>query len=226
MAEERTLGLARAYDKDDEDLSKEALQARMEEARDSISQTVTEIKDNVTQQYENVKDALDWREHFRQRPVAWSLGAAGVGFCLGYGIAGAVKGHREEDEIYFETRQPYTSEPRGYASQQIGEPLAAGLASKATEANGHDKGPGIVSRIKETRAFDRLQQEVGTLGDRLVDELSTTAQEVVLPALLRKVKEWIGADLTQDKPKEMAASMRSESDASYAYEPQLERNPS
>jgi ElaB/YqjD/DUF883 family membrane-anchored ribosome-binding protein len=224
MAEERTLGLARAYDKDDEDLSKEALQARMEEARDSISQTVTEIKDNVTQQYESVKDALDWREHVRQRPVAWSLGAAGVGFCLGYGIAGALKGHGE-DEIYFDTGQPYASEPRAYASEQIGEPLAAALASRGTEA-GQDKGPGIVSRIKETRAFDRLQQEVGTLGDRLVDELSTTAQEVVLPALLRKLKEWIGADLTQDKPKEMAASMRSESDAGYAYEPELERNPS
>ena len=226
MAEERTLGLARAYDKDDEELSKEALQARMDEARDSISQTVTEIKDNVTQQYESVKDALDWREHFRQRPVAWSLGAAGVGFCIGYGIAGAVKA-RGADEMYFETGRPY-------ASEQIGEPLAAALAprttaTRITDTNGHDaqdKGPGLVSRIKETRAFDRLQQEVGTLGDRLVDELSTTAQEVVLPALLRKVKEWIGADLSQDKPKAMAASMRSESDARYAYEPELERNPS
>ncbi|MDQ3472396.1 MAG: hypothetical protein M3447_01535 [Acidobacteriota bacterium] len=225
MAEERTLGLARAYDTDDEELSKEALQARMEEARDSISQTVTEIKDNVTQSYESVKDALDWREHFRQRPVAWSLGAAGVGFCLGYGIAGAVKGQRE-DEIYFDTGRSTYAEPRSYASEQIGEPLAAARGPRSTEANGHDKGPGIVSRIKETRAFDRLQQEVGTLGDRLVDELSTTAQQVVLPALLRKVKEWIGADLSQEKPKQMAASMRSESDAGYAYEPELERNPS
>ena len=218
MAEERTLGLARAYDRDDEDLSKEALQARMEEARDSITQTVTEIKDNVTQQYESVKDALDWKEHFRARPVAWSLGAAGVGFCVGYGLAGAIK-DRGKDEIYFEPARPYSSE-------QIGEPLAASLASRPTEANGHDKGPGLVSRIKETRAFDRLQQEVGTLGDRLVDELSTTAQEVVLPALLRKVKEWIGADLSQNKPKAMAASMRSESEAGYAYEPELERNSS
>jgi len=218
MAEERTLGLARAYDRDDEDFSKEALQARMEEARDSISQTVTEIKDNVTQQYESVKDALDWKEHFRARPVAWSLGAAGVGFCLGYSIAGAIK-DRGKDEIYFEPARPYSSE-------HIGEPLAASLASGPMEANGHDKGPGLVSRIKETRAFDRLQQEVGTLGDRLVDELSTTAQEVVLPALLRKVKEWIGADLSQDKPKEMAASMRSENEAGYAYKPALERNPS
>jgi len=64
MAEERTLGLARARDTVetvDEQPSKEELQRRMEEARDSITKTVTEIKDNVAQQYENVKDALDWR---------------------------------------------------------------------------------------------------------------------------------------------------------------------
>src|SRR6187431_2051909 len=116
MAEERTLGLARAYDKDEpgtDELSKEALQARMDEARDSISQTVTEIKDNVTQQYEHVKDALDWREHFKKRPVAWSLGAAGVGFFLGYGIAGAIK-DRGADDLYFDSRP--------YATEQLGEP--------------------------------------------------------------------------------------------------------
>lgn len=215
MAEERTLGLARAYDREDEELSKEALQARMEEARDSISQTVTEIKDNVTQQYENVKDALDWREHFRHRPVAWSLGAAGVGFCIGYGIAGAIK-NRGHEEMYFAPGRPY-------ASEQIGEPLAAALSSRDAAANGHDKGPGLVSRFKETRAFDRLQQEVGSLGDRLVDELSTTAHQVVLPALLRKVKEWIGADLSKSNAPAEGASMRNESNF---YEPSLERNPS
>lgn len=214
MAEERTLGLARAYDRDDEELSKEALQARMEETRDSISQTVTEIKDTVSQQVESVKEALDWREHFRNRPVAWTVGAAGVGFCLGYGIAGAIKG-QGKDEMYFEPGRPY-------ASEQIGEPLAAALSPRSPE-NGHDKGPGLVSRFKETRAYDRLQQEVGSLGDRLVDELSTTAHQVVLPALLRKVKEWIGTDLSQDKPREESASMRSEG---HAYEPSLERNPS
>jgi hypothetical protein len=219
MAEERTLGLARALDRNDEELSKEALQARMDEARDSISQTVTEIKENVTQQYENVKDALDWREHFRNRPVAWSLGAAGVGFCVGYSIAGAIK-ERGRDEMYFEPARPYAAEQIG---EPIGEPLAAALSPRRTEANGHDKGPGLVSRFKETRAFDRLQQEVGSLGDRLVDELSTTAHQVVLPALLRKVKEWIGADLTTDKPKQEAASMRAEG---HSYEPILERNPS
>ena len=214
MAEERTLGLARAYEREGEELSKEALQLRMEEARDSISQTVTEIKDNVSERYESVKDALDWREHFRARPVAWTLGAAGVGFFVGYGVAGAVKG-QGQDEMHFEPVRPY-------ASEQIGEPLAAALSPRS-ETNGHDKGPGLVSRIKETRAYDRLQQEVGSLGDRLVDELSTTAHQVVLPALLRKVKEWIGADLTTKPVREEAASMRAEGST---YEPSLERNPS
>ena len=59
----------------------------MEQARDSITNTVTEIKENVAQQVETVKDALDWREHFKKRPVAWSVGAAGAGFFVGYGIA-------------------------------------------------------------------------------------------------------------------------------------------
>jgi len=45
MAEERDLALARAQADvgDDEDATKAELQRRMEEARESISQTVTEI---------------------------------------------------------------------------------------------------------------------------------------------------------------------------------------
>ena len=80
MAEERTLGLARAQDYTAEEPSKEELQRRMEEARDSISNTVTEIKETVANQVQAVKDTLDWREQFKKRPVAWSAGALGVGF--------------------------------------------------------------------------------------------------------------------------------------------------
>src|SRR5687767_15921052 len=100
MAEERNLRLARARDlRDTDDVSKEALQRRMEEARDSITNTVSVIKDNVAQQVESVKDALDWREHFKKRPVAWSLGAAGVGFFVGYGIAAALSDEDEENYV-------------------------------------------------------------------------------------------------------------------------------
>jgi hypothetical protein len=41
-----------------------------------------------------------------------------------------------------------------------------------------------------------LQTEVSSLGDRFIDELSTTAHKVVLPALFNKIKEMFGVDLS------------------------------
>jgi hypothetical protein len=215
MAEERNLGLARAREVGADDPSKAALQRRMEEARDSITNTVTEIKDNVAQQYENVKDALDWREHFKRQPVAWSLGAAGVGFFVGYGLAAALSSDDDGAEI------PYASQTmRSYEPQRmIGEPLAratAAASTPSTKTNGHDDGPGLLDRFKETSAYDRLSKEAGSLGDRLVEELSTTAQQVVLPALLKKIKGWIGIDLSN---KTKTTSMASEQRAHERYEP-------
>src|SRR6185503_5140849 len=190
MAEERTLGIARARDTVetvDEEPSKAELQRRMEEARDSITNTVTEIKDNVAQQYENVKDALDWREHFKRQPLAWSLGAAGVGFFVGYGIAAAITGD-DRDEIRYAPSPSYSLSA---------QPVTREASHTATtKPNGKDDGPGLLDRFRETSAYDRLSQEAGAIGDRLVEELSTTAQQVVLPALLRKVKSWIGLDLS------------------------------
>src|SRR6185503_16573746 len=187
MAEERTLGLARARDTVetfDEQPSKEELQRRMEEARYSITNTVTEIKDNVAQQYENVKDALDWREHFKRQPLAWSLGAAGVGFFVGYGIASAIKGDDEEDF--------YSSSTAGYQAAAYApaapERMLASSAIETSKANGKEDGPGLLERFRETSAYEKLSEEAGSLGNRLVEELSATAQQVVLPALLKKVK--------------------------------------
>ncbi|MGH9906346.1 MAG: hypothetical protein ACRD8U_12285 [Pyrinomonadaceae bacterium] len=221
MAEERTLGLARAPMSEGVDASKEELQLRMEEARDSISQTVTEIKETVAHQYKSVKDALDWREHFKKRPVAWSLGAAGVGFCVGYCIAATIKGDDLEEDSYV------PSERHAYTGQPILGQSPAVLAASAVQekSNGKDEQPGLIDRFKETRAFDRLQQEVGSLGDRLVEELSTTAQAVVVPALIRKVREWIGADLSDKSARESQPSGNLRSSTDSAYQPVLERNP-
>ena len=218
MAEERTLGLARAREVDeDEDPSKAALQRRMEEARDSISNTVTEIRDSVTEKYENVKDALDWREHFKRQPVAWTLGAAGVGFFVGYGIAAALTDDDRRD--YVST----TSET--YARPLISDTLSAAAPAKSVKANGHDEGPGLMERFKETSAYDRLSKEAGSLGDRLVEELSTTAQTVVLPLLLNKIKGWIGVDLSDKSARSSStgASMGGSQTATPAYRPTGER---
>lgn len=190
MAEERTLGLARARETEDDDPSKAALQRRMEEARDSISNTVTEIKETVTQQIETVKDALDWREHFKKQPVAWTLGAAGVGFFVGYGIAAALTDDRNEGS------QIYDSE--SYARPLIPESTSRAVPVKAatTAAGVEDASPGLLERFRETSAYERLSKEAGSLGERLVEELSTTAHTVVLPLLLNKLKGWIGVDLS------------------------------
>lgn len=188
MAEERTIGLARAREVEDEDPSKAALQQRMEEARDSISNTVTEIKDSVTEKYENVKDALDWREHFKKQPVAWSIGAAGVGFFMGYGLAAALTDNADN-----QSDASATSETYARPLMEVAAPVAT--AALNTSTNGHDQGPGLIERFKETSAYDRLSKEAGSLGDRLVEELSTTAHAVVLPLLLNKLKSWIGVDL-------------------------------
>jgi len=220
MAEERTLGLARARETVntvDDQPSKEELQRRMEEARDSITNTVTEIKDNVAQQYENVKEALDWREHFKRQPVAWSLGAAGVGFFVGYGIAAAISGD-DEEEIRYASSRAYSLSAQPAIGDKLGNALTRESSQSSTKTNGKDEGPGLLERFRETSAYDRLSQEAGALGDRLVEELSSTAQQVVLPALLKRIKNWIGVDLSSRTP-----SMAPNQKAVSPYEPATSR---
>ncbi|HKP71898.1 MAG TPA: hypothetical protein VJT82_03105 [Pyrinomonadaceae bacterium] len=247
MAEERTLGTARAPETDTTDdestnLTKEELQRRMDEARESITQTVTEIKDTVTNQYQNVRESisqsLDWREQYRRRPVAFSVGALGVGALLGYGVGGAVfGGGAEMPERYYEAegegdydengeQHVRTPTERAYAAQAITggsygssayAPPSQPQQSESDEAqsrpsysSGYEQSlastassepdkPSLFERFKETQAYDRLQAEVATLGSRAVEELSKTAQSVVLPALLGKLKDLIGIDLSTQR---------------------------
>lgn len=253
MAEERTLGTARAPETDaaDDDQTKAELQRRMDEARESITQTVTEIKDTVTTQYQNVRESisqsLDWREQYRRHPVEFSVAALGVGFLVGYGIGGAFGGGDSEmPERYYESEgddydvdesHVRTPNERGFAPQAIvggaygstaysqpqqpatdtrsssrdeqsyAAPAAAFADSRpsyssgyeATPASNEPAKPGILDRFKETPAYDRLQAEAATLGNRFVEELSKTAQAVVLPALLGKLKDLIGIDLSTQR---------------------------
>src|SRR5215510_8453839 len=122
MAEERTLGLARAQEQTGEEPSKQELQRRLDEARDSISHTVTEIRETVANQVQAVKETLDWREQFKKRPVIWSAGAAGVGFLVGCGLAAMVKGDSNRSSSYdkgYESYDRYGDESKSYAAQPI-----------------------------------------------------------------------------------------------------------
>jgi ElaB/YqjD/DUF883 family membrane-anchored ribosome-binding protein len=230
MAEERNLGLADTGEitgATDKDATKAELQRRMEEARESISQTVAEIKDTVATQYQNVREtvnnALDWREQYRRRPIVFTVGAASLGFLVGYSIAGAFKG--DEDNYVSRSFNEY-DEAGAYEEDEYGaqafraHPIAAPAAaagaataygrseatpsSRPSYSSGYQtdekakpeepEGPGLLERFKETRAYDRLQEEVSNIGNRVIDELSKTAQSVVIPLLLSKLKELIGVD--------------------------------
>jgi ElaB/YqjD/DUF883 family membrane-anchored ribosome-binding protein len=265
MAEERNVGLARAADTsadEDVDQTKAALQRRMEEARESITQTVTEIKDTVVNQYqqvkENISDTLDWREQYRRHTLPFTLTAFAVGTFVGYTVAGAFKGDGGEEEFDEDgafdrieagfdrgirakrsyAAQPVlgraasgayqrTSRPESNAStegdhgEDVGPetrpsyssgyqaptaPQAQGLAAYAAappaaqeEEDEESKGPGLLERFKGTKAYDKLQDELSTLGERALEELSRTAQTVVVPALLSKLKNLIGIDLSTQR---------------------------
>jgi ElaB/YqjD/DUF883 family membrane-anchored ribosome-binding protein len=285
MAEERNVGLARSTDSadDDADQTKAALQRRMEEARESITQTVTEIKDTVVNQYqqvkENISDTLDWREQYRRRPVPFTVGAFAAGALVGYAVMGAFKGGGDEEddeeqdsfdrvEAGFDRGIPraYASQPvlgkssgayqrtgrpesnaatesaevfgRGghEQSQDVGPdtrpsyssgyqaptaPAPQALASQsfsssdASEAEAEPKGPGLLERFKETKAYDKLQDELSTLGERALEELSKTARNVVVPALLNKLKGMIGLDLgAQGGAQQQGGGQRRQSAAS------------
>lgn len=200
MAEERTLGLARAQDQTAEEPSKEELQRRLDETRDSISQTVTEIKETVANQVQAVKNSLDWREQFKKRPVAWSAGAVGVGFLVGYSIGGIFED--DEDYRYSSAIDRYSEESKSYAAQPVlGTSAAAAMPSGgpglgARLGNGSkDHGPGILERVANTQAYERVRDEVGNIGNAFVQELSNTAKQVVLPALISSLRNFIGGHL-------------------------------
>ena len=201
MVEEGTLGLARStesrgelsesgeYSSNDSsnDSSKDELQRRMEVTRESISQTVDEIKDTMVNQYEAVKDTvsktLDWHEQVKKRPVVWSAGAVGAGFVVGYGVAAIVKGPAKISVPRYEearVRRATVSAPAGFQSN-AGADLPAKEESRS----------GLIRRLQETPAYDRVKNEAGVIGNRFVDEISKKAQEVILPAAVAWIGSWL-----------------------------------
>jgi hypothetical protein len=113
---------------------------------------------------------------------------------VGYGVAAAIKGE-DSDEHYGGSSTSYSQDFHAYE----GQPIIGTPAESSNKANGKHEGPSVLARFKETSAYERLSKEVGELGDHLIDELSTTARQVVLPALLMKLKNLIGIDLLEKK---------------------------
>jgi hypothetical protein len=149
---------------------------------------------------EGVDESLGWREEYRKRPLAFNLGAISIGFLVGYGLAAVLndgdyysEGGVEEivtPPVPYAASQPVASQVEKASRIDSGRKGSEGPEKDRTE------GPRWFERLKGTAAFERLEAEVGKLGDRFIDELSITAQTVVLPAMIAKLKEMIGIDLS------------------------------
>ena len=237
MAEEGTLGLARAASISADDSSKEELQRRMDEARESISQTVTEIKDTVVHQYESVKETisetLDWKEQFKKRPVAWTVGAVSAGFLTGYCITNMIKGDGNLNDRYAEGYEQARLDYQPVKSQAYTpKPAAAGFVAAADTVE--SEGPGIFSRIQETPAYGRIKDEASTIGGQLLSEVAQTAKGILVPAAVGWVKHWLeGLIPTKDEAESQSrsstfessspTSTQSSSQKSSGYRPVTER---
>lgn len=229
MAEERTLGLARAQELTAEEPSKQELQRRLDEARDSISHTVTEIKESVANQVQAVKETLDWREQFKKRPVVWSAGAMGVGFLVGYGLAAMAKG---DGGTYSSAIERYSDVSRSYAAQPILQ--ASAHSDSVKQGNGErDEGPGFFEKLTSTPAYQKVKNEAGNLGEAFVQEIGKTAKQLVLPAVITSLRNFIGGYLPNAEAgaaqSSEPSSMRAESDrprsgTGSSYQPAMERN--
>ena len=179
-----------------------------------------------------VKDTLDWREQFKKRPVVWSAGAMGVGFCVGYCVASFVKGDEHDD--YSSAIDRFGEESKYYTAQSVLGSSAAAMSmptqagTRSRQGNGtHEEGPGFFQKVANTPAFDRVKQEAGNIGDAVVKELSNTAKTVVLPALITSLRNFIGGYLPHaEKSQSTSPSQRDQSrGGTSSYQPSLERNP-
>lgn len=186
--------LASAPNTEATEATKQDLTAHTEQARQSIKETVAQIKDKATNQYQAIADNVantDWRQPARQRPLTFNLGALAAGFAIGYAIASTYKpGKKRGRSTSF-----YKDYNRATTTGNQGRSPASSSSNAYTMADYEappSAGPGIIDKLAGTQLFDRLQSEAAKISDQFINELSSLANNVVLPALTDKVKEVVG----------------------------------
>jgi hypothetical protein len=135
---------------DNDHLTKKQLQQQMEKTRESVAETVSEIKETISNQYDAAKQTvgsvLDYREHFQQEPLVWSLGALSAGFALGYTMGYAHK------------------ETKGSRRKTPLSAFADSLVNELSVVGNSLVMPTLNARIKELFGFDfsEVLESIGT----------------------------------------------------------------
>lgn len=195
MAEERDLtiyddtlnAIGTETDESAAEPTKEELHQRMEQARDSISQTVNELKDTVSTRVEEISGdisrRLDWREYVMERPITFSVAALVAGFAVGALLGGGGEPYPiSRRELYSETD-----------SDEFYE--AAGVSRPKKVRTG----PSLYQKVTDSEAFQRLQTEAEKVGERLIDEAVAVGNEMIVPAVIGKLREVIEEIIPAEK---------------------------
>jgi hypothetical protein len=141
---------ASAEKENTDDLTKKQLQREMAKTREAVAETVGEIKETVGKQYQAAKQTvagvLDYREHFQNEPLVWSLGALSAGFALGYTMGYAHK------------------ETRGARKKSEFSKFANSLVDELSVVGKGVVMPTLNVRIKELFGFD-FEEVLESIGD-------------------------------------------------------------
>lgn len=124
----------------------------------------------------------DWRTAVGQRPLAWSLGALGVGLLTGCAVSDACK--RPKGNRYRRRSAPARS------LAQAPRPLTDEHRSAKTPATR----PEPDEEVASSAAPDPLRQELENLRNRFIAELSMIAHQVLLPAVISGLREALVSD--------------------------------
>ena len=138
--------------------TKAELRRQMEEARESISDTVAEIKDVVTQQYEEVRERVEsvkegveevvnWGEHFERNPLVWGAGAVSAGILIGLGLARVFDDEEVSRRVSKGYRKGSTAERLTGELTGLADAVLPTISAKVKEMFGLD----LTAYLKETR---------------------------------------------------------------------------
>jgi ElaB/YqjD/DUF883 family membrane-anchored ribosome-binding protein len=193
--EQNSWGLERAFEsQSDEDRAKAELLWQMEEARESVSQTVAGIKETAARQSQQVEmsaDAARWRERFRRWPGLCSFGAISFGVLVGYGLAYMFenKGRGRRKPFDADSEERYGSLNRSIKRVLIGNPQYR-ETTRSLEYKARDYSQQVSDAASTTQEYgqkiaeaaatakDYVTDKVSVVGDKLKDLQNTDVREV------------------------------------------------
>jgi hypothetical protein len=93
---------------------------------------------------------------------------------------------------------------------------------------GEDTGPGFLEKLTNTPAYGRVKDEVGEIGNNLIQEVAKTAKMMVVPAIISSLKKFLGEylpDQGQSNPQSLTSPQTNTAARNQGgYQPALERN--